>query len=58
MINSNILLVDNCKAHVENAKNKLLTLGPETTLYVAENDLEAWNKLQGNHKISPIPKFF
>jgi CheY-like chemotaxis protein len=56
MINSNILLVDNCKAHVENTKNTLLTLGPETTLYFAENDLEAWNKLQGNHKISPTPK--
>ncbi|MEZ7500104.1 response regulator [Flavobacterium sp. Arc3] len=56
MINSNILLVDNCKVYVENAKKALLTLGLETVLHFAENDLEAWNKLQGDHKISPIPK--
>jgi len=56
MINSNILLVDNCKVYVENAKKALSTLGLDTALHFAENDLEAWNKLQGNHKISPLPK--
>ncbi|MEZ7504314.1 response regulator [Flavobacterium sp. Arc2] len=50
------MLVDNCKVYVENAKKALLTLGLETVLHFAENDLEAWNKLQGDHKISPIPK--
>ncbi|CAM2883218.1 response regulator [Flavobacterium frigoris] len=56
MINSNILVVDNCKVDVENAKKAFSILGLKDTLYFAENDLEAWDKLQGNQKISPIPK--
>jgi hypothetical protein len=31
-------------------------LGVETNLYFAENDLEAWNQLQGNNKVCPTPK--
>jgi hypothetical protein len=25
-------------------------------IYIAENDLEAWNQLQGNNKVCPTPK--
>jgi CheY-like chemotaxis protein len=56
MINLNILLVDNCRVDVENTKNSLSMLGVETNLYFAENDLEAWNQLQGNNKVCPTPK--
>ena len=56
MINSNILLVDNCKVDIENTKKAFLILDIKATLHFAKNDLEAWNQLQGNHKVSPIPK--
>lgn len=56
MMNSNILLVDNCKVDVENTKEAFLTLGIAGSLHFAENDTEAWDKLQGIHKISPTPK--
>jgi CheY-like chemotaxis protein len=56
MINSNILFVDNSKVGIEGAKKAFSTLGIENTLHFAENDLEAWDMLDGNHKISPVPK--
>jgi CheY-like chemotaxis protein len=56
MINSSILLINNSKADIENTKNAFAKLNIEATLHFANTDLEAWNKLQGNHRISPIPK--
>ncbi|PKH67853.1 response regulator [Flavobacterium sp. ALD4] len=56
MINSNILLVDNCKVDIENTKKAFLILDIKATLHFAKNDLEAWNQLHGNHKVSPTPK--
>jgi CheY-like chemotaxis protein len=56
MINSNILLVDNCKVDIENAILAFSTLGIKANLHFAKNGLEAWNMLQGNHRVSPTPK--
>jgi CheY-like chemotaxis protein len=56
MISSNMLLVDNNKMDVLNTKAAFLTIGIDTTLHCAESDIEAWAMLQGDHKISPIPK--
>ncbi|MFV8375751.1 response regulator [Flavobacterium sp. LB1P62] len=56
MTSSNILLVDSCSADVENVKNAFSEIGIKSTLYLAQNDAEAWLMLQGDNKISPIPK--
>jgi CheY-like chemotaxis protein len=56
MLQSNILLVNNCKVDVENTKKAFSKLDIKDTLHVAGNDEEAWNQLQGSHKISPTPK--
>jgi DNA-binding NarL/FixJ family response regulator len=56
MLQSNILLVNNCKVDVENTKKAFSKLDIKDTLHVAANDEEAWNQLQGIHKISPTPK--
>jgi CheY-like chemotaxis protein len=56
MIQSNILLVNNCKIDIENTKKAFSILDIKDTLHVAGNDEEAWNQLQGSHKISPTPK--
>jgi CheY-like chemotaxis protein len=56
MLQSNILLVNNCKVDVENTKKAFSKLDIKDTLHVAANDEEAWNQLQGSHKISPTPK--
>jgi CheY-like chemotaxis protein len=56
MINSSILLINNSKADIGNTKNAFAKLNIEATLHFANTDLEAWNKLQGNHRISPMPK--
>nr|WP_314895585.1 response regulator [uncultured Flavobacterium sp.] len=56
MRNSNILLVDSCKADFENVKKAFTEIDVKFTLHVAQNDTEAWLMLQGDNKISPIPK--
>lgn len=56
MTSSNILLVDSCKADFENVKYAFSEIGIKSTLHVAQNDVEAWLMLQGDTKISPIPK--
>lgn len=56
MICSNILLVDNNKIDVVSTKNAFSTIGIGATLHFAENGIEAWSLLQGDHKISPTPK--
>jgi CheY-like chemotaxis protein len=56
MICSNILLVDSNKIDVESTKNAFLTIGIHSTLHFAESNDEAWALLQGDDKISPIPK--
>lgn len=56
MTNSNILLVDSCDADVENVKNAFSEIGIKSTLHLAKNDTEAWLMLQGDNKISPIPR--
>lgn len=56
MLQSNILLVNNCKVDVENTKKAFSKLDIKDNLHVAANDEEAWNQLQGSHKISPTPK--
>ncbi|MFV7234341.1 MULTISPECIES: response regulator [Flavobacterium] len=56
MRNSNILLVDSCKADFENVKKAFNEIDVKFTLHVAQNDTEAWLMLQGDNKISPIPK--
>lgn len=52
----NILLVDNCKNFIENAVNAFSQIGIQSTLCFAENDTEAWSMLQGDYKLSPLPK--
>jgi CheY-like chemotaxis protein len=56
MVGSNILLVDNCKIFIENAVNAFSQIGIESTLCFAENDTKAWSMLQGDYKLSPLPK--
>lgn len=56
MTNSNILLVDSCDADVENVKKAFSEIGIKSTLHLAKNDIEAWLMLQGDNKISPIPR--
>lgn len=56
MISSNMLLVDNNKMDVLSTKAAFSTIGIDTTLNYAESDIEAWAMLQGDDKISPIPK--
>ncbi|MFV5695857.1 response regulator [Flavobacterium sp. LB3P122] len=56
MTNSNILLVDNCAADIENVKKAFSDIGIKSTLHLAQNDNDAWLMLQGENKISPIPK--
>ncbi|KIA86392.1 response regulator [Flavobacterium sp. AED] len=56
MGSSNILLIDSCSADLENVKNAFSEIGIKSTLYLAKNDTEAWSMLQGDNKISPIPK--
>ena len=52
----NILLVDNCKIFIENAVNAFSQIGIQSTLCFAENNTEAWSMLQGDYKLSPLPK--
>ena len=52
----NILLVDNCKNFIENAVNAFSQIGIQSTLCFAENNTEAWSMLQGDYKLSPLPK--
>jgi DNA-binding response OmpR family regulator len=56
MTSSNVLLVESCDADVENVKNAFSEIGIKSTLHLAQNDTEAWSMLQGDNKISPIPK--
>src|SRR3970282_1529123 len=56
MEGSNILLVDNCKIFIENAVNAFSQIGIQSTLCFAESDTEAWSMLQGDYKLSPLPK--
>jgi CheY-like chemotaxis protein len=56
MTNSNILLVDSCDADIENVKKAFSEIGIKSTLHLAKNDDEAWLMLQGDNKISPIPR--
>ena len=56
MVGSNILLVDNCKTYQEKVVKAFSQIGIQATLHFAENDLEAWSLLQGDSKLSPVPK--
>ena len=56
MIYVNILLVDNCKAYVENALKAFSHIGIQSILHFAESDIEAWSMLTGDFKLSPLPK--
>lgn len=56
MEGSNILIVDNCKTYIENAVKAFSETGIQSTLYFAENHIEAWSLLQGDQKLSPLPK--
>ena len=56
MINSNILLVDNCKTYFENAVRAFSDIGIQSTLHFAESDIEAWSMLTGDFKLLPLPK--
>jgi CheY-like chemotaxis protein len=52
----NILLVDNCKTYIENTVRAFSDIGIQATLYFADNHIEAWSLLQGDYKLSPLPK--
>lgn len=56
MERSNILIVDNCNTYIENAAKAFYETGIQSTLYFAENHIEAWSLLQGDHKLSPLPQ--
>jgi CheY-like chemotaxis protein len=56
MTNTNILLIDSCRTDVENVKKAFSEIGIKSTLHLAQNDAEAWLMLQGDAKMSPIPK--
>lgn len=56
MSSSNILLIDSCVADFENVRSAFSEIGIKSTLHLAKNDTEAWSMLQGDTKISPIPK--
>lgn len=56
MKDSNILMVDNCKTYLENAVKAFSETGIQSTLCFAENHIEAWSLLQGDHKLCPLPK--
>lgn len=56
MGNANILLVDNRKTTIENIKKSFLEIDCKHTLFLAENENEAWLMLDGSHKINPVPK--
>jgi hypothetical protein len=43
------LLVDKCRVDIEKYQN-LLFYVMWKLIYIVENDLEAWNQLQGNNK--------
>ena len=51
----NIIVVDN-KIDGQNTKNIFLGLNGESIIYLAENDIEAWSLLQGDIKITPLPR--
>lgn len=55
MRNYNILLVDNCKADIENTKNAFSILGIEHRLYLAETETAAWSMLLGDTQLTKIP---
>jgi CheY-like chemotaxis protein len=56
MVGLNILLVDNCKIFIENAASAFSQIGIQSTLCFAESETEAWSMLQGDTKLSPLPK--
>jgi CheY-like chemotaxis protein len=55
MRNYNILLLDNCKADIENTKKAFSILGITHTLYSAETDSEAWSMLLDDTKLTKVP---
>jgi CheY-like chemotaxis protein len=56
MVGLNILLVDNCNIFIENTASAFSQIGIQAKLYFAKNDIEAWSLLQGDTKLSPLPK--
>jgi CheY-like chemotaxis protein len=56
MVNTNILLVDNCKKDIDNIKKAFAENCIHFNLNITENDSEAWLLLQGKNKLSPTPK--
>lgn len=56
MTNTNILLVDNRKTAIKNIKKAFSEIEIKHTLFAAESESEAWLMLQGNNKLSPLPK--
>lgn len=56
MKTSNILLIDNCKTDIENVEKAFYEIGIKSTLHLAQNGSDAWLMLQGDNRISPIPK--
>lgn len=55
MRNYNILLLDSCKAAIENTKNAFSVLGITHTLNSAETESEAWSMLRGDAKLKIVP---
>ncbi|WP_367754181.1 response regulator [Flavobacterium sp. WC2430] len=55
MKNLNIIVVDN-KIDAQSTKDIFLGLNDQSIIYLAANEIEAWSLLQGNTKLSPVPK--
>ncbi len=51
----NIIIIDH-KTDGQKAKDVFLQINSHSTVYLADNDVEAWSLLDGDTKLNPLPK--
>lgn len=55
MKNLNVIVLDN-SIDAQYTKDIFLEINSQSIIHLAENDVQAWSLLEGNTKISPLPK--